>query len=211
MIHLIGVEHKVQCKNPNWGVTQAHRDNWDRYSSIIEESLRTFQPSAVAEELNQEILDRKNGAMSILQSVKENHEARTGTKIQHIFAEPDSAAKSAKGYKEPERIKAILRARIGKEPTCEQVMAHVVAHQHRIREALWLESVSDYLRSEMLFVCGDIHLYTFPKLLEREGIPYKVFASRVGVGNLKLPEYRGLEYAQSNNMLGEPDCICLQS
>jgi hypothetical protein len=39
MIHLIGVEHKVQCKNPQWSVTQTHRDDWDRYSSIIERYL----------------------------------------------------------------------------------------------------------------------------------------------------------------------------
>ena len=99
MIHLIGVEHKVQYMNSNWGVAQTTKDNWTHYSSIIEQSIREIQPLIVAEELNEKWLQGLNGAKSILKSAKEEHEAQTGTKIQHIFEELTSRLRTQKDIK----------------------------------------------------------------------------------------------------------------
>jgi hypothetical protein len=210
MVHLIGVEHKIQYKNPTWGVTQAHRDNWDRYSSIIEQSICNIKPAVVAEELNEKWLEGKNGAKSILKFIKEEHEARTGTKILHIFAEPDSIDKSAKGYKDRETIEAILSAKMQVEPTPEQIMAHVIAHQHPIRENLWLDTIWEHICGELIFVCGDIHLYTFRKLLKEKRIDSRIIAQGIGVDCSCLADYKGLNFALANDMFDETDCFCLK-
>lgn len=210
MIHLVGVEHKVQWRQPTANASPARQVNWARYTSIIEGLIRDIKPSVVAEELNQEILDKRNHAKSILLAIKKDYEVKAGTKIQHIFAEPCSAEKNAKGYKEPETIKTILTARMGVEPASWQVMAHVVAHQHPIREMLWLDAVKDFLGGEMIFVCGDIHLDTFPTLLAKERIDYKITERRIGVDSLCLAEYEGLKFASDNQMFSDTNCFCLE-
>jgi len=209
MIHLIGIEHKVQYMNSNWGVAQTTKDNWTHYSSIIEQSIREIQPSVVAEELNEKWLQGLNGAKSILKSAKEEHEAQTGTKIQHIFEEPDESIKDAKGYKERETIRAILKARIQNDPPPEEVMAHVIAHQAQIREECWADAIKDYSDNEILFVCGDIHLYTFRRLLAKQSINSRIVAQGIGVNCSCLADYQGLNYALTNDMFEFESCFCL--
>lgn len=210
MIHLIGVDHRVQYMNLNWRVAQQTKDDWNYYSSVIRQLISTIQPIAVAEELNKEILIGKNHAESILIAAKKDYETITGMKIEHIFAEPDAAWKTATGYKEPEQIKSMLETRMGVEPTIEQVWGHMVAHQHLVREKFWLGSIEKHLGGEIVFVCGDIHLETFPTLLTRRGIQSAVVECHVGVRNLDGPEYRGLKFAQENNLLDQTDCFCLK-
>jgi probable addiction module antidote protein len=79
-------------------------------------------------------------------------------------------------------------------PTCEQVMAHMIAHQHPIRERFWLDRIEQYRDRETLFVCGDIHLATFPRLLEKELIEdrgYAVALLQLSMESLDNPEERG--------------------
>jgi hypothetical protein len=209
MIHLIGVEHRVQWKKPNLPVSQARQANWARYLSVLEKSICEIRPSAVAEEMNQEILDGHNKAESILLSMKENHEARTGMKIEHIFAEPDSAWKTAKGYKEREVIKEILKKRIQTDPTNEEVLAHVVAHQHPIRERFWLASIGKYLDGEIIFVCGSAHLCTFRLLLDEQRIDSTIVRRGIGIDSSCLDELAGLRFALENDMFSDTSCFCL--
>ena len=210
MVHLIGVEHHVQFNNPNWVVPQILQNNRNCYSSIIEKTILRIQPVVVAEELNEKWLQGEKGAISILKFVKEDYEARTRIKIQHIFAEPDTPVKDAKGYKERETIKAILKARMQVEPSHEEVMAHVIAHQHPIRENLWLEAINEYKSSEIIFVCGDIHLSTFRKLLKEKNINSRIVAHGIGVDSSCLTEYKGLKFALDNDMFSETNCFCLE-
>jgi hypothetical protein len=69
--------------------------------------------------------------------------------------------------------------------------------------------IRNNLDKDILFVCGDIHLVTFPMLLKRELIDYEVIEGRVGVTNLNTLDYRALKYAQDRDILGRTDCFCL--
>jgi len=89
-------------------------------------------------------------------------------------------------------------------------MAHVIAHQHPIRENLWLEAINEYKCSEIVFVCGDIHLYTFRKLLKETEINSRIVAHGIGVDSSCLTEYNGLKFALENNMFSETNCFCLE-
>jgi hypothetical protein len=212
VIRLIGVNHRIQWKKPPWinaYVPREVRDDQTQYSSLIESFLCEFSPAVVAEEYTERQL-KESKTQSILLAIKEAYEANHGTKIIHVFAEPESAEKRARGYKEQDVIEALLKRRLHINPTPEQTMAHVIAHQHPIRERLWLDRISEHMSNEIFFVCGDIHLITFSKLLERERIDHKVIASRIGVRNLDTLEYRALKFAQDNNMFGETDCYCLK-
>jgi hypothetical protein len=211
VIHLIGVNHRIQWeKLPSANAYIPHEVQQDqaRYSTLIEEFLCKFHSPVVAEEYTGEKL-RETKTRSILLEIKSAYEVRHRVKIEHIFAEPCTAQKEVIGYKEPESIEVLLKRNQQKDPTDEETMAHVIAHQHPIREKFWLDKIRKNLDKDILFVCGDIHLVTFPMLLERELINYEVIEGRVGVRNLKMLDYRALKYAQDHGMLGKTNCFCL--
>jgi hypothetical protein len=183
------------------------REEQARYSVLIEDFLRKFDSCVVPEEYTAAMLEEAK-SRSILFEIKSAYEIRNGVEIEHIFAEPCMAEKKARGYKEPEAIKALLKVHNGRNPTCEEIMAHVIAHQHPIREEFWLDRVRDNLSKNILFVCGDIHLATFPILLQRERIGYEIIEERVGVRSTTTLDYRALEYARCNGMLASTDCFC---
>ena len=209
MLYLIGVEHKVQWRHPTAPVSPSRKADWDAYSSIIERSLCEIRPSVVAEEMNQEILDGHNKAASILLSLKKDHETRAGMKVEHIFAEPERS-ETPRGYKSDEQVEDALKRNLKDSPKPELIWAHIIAHQHPIREGFWFNKISGHLRSDILFVCGDVHLVTFSRLLTRKGFISKVVACRVGVHDLNTLEYQGLRCAQENGLLDQPDCFCLK-
>jgi hypothetical protein len=211
VIHLIGVNHRVQWEKPSWVnayVPNEVKADQAQYRALIEDFLRDFHPSRLAEEYTESKLKDSN-ALSILLTLKEAYVARCGAEVKHIFAEPEPAEKTAIGYKEPETVRALLEKSLNIEPTDEEVMAHVIAHQHPIREKFWLGKIGEHLKSDVLFVCGDIHLSTFPKLLKEEHIRYEVIKDRVGVRDLNVLDYRALKYAQDDNMF-EADCVCMK-
>ncbi len=141
MIHLIGVNHRVQWErlpSANAYVPHEVQQNQAKYSTLIERFLCKFHSPVVAEEYTEEKL-RETKTRSILLEIKSAYEVHHGVKVEHIFAEPCKAQKEAIGYKEPESIEVLLRRKQRKDPTSEETMAHVIAHQHPIREEFWLD------------------------------------------------------------------------
>jgi hypothetical protein len=214
VIHLIGVEHKVQWRQPRMPlrlVGESRQTNWSLYSSILEEVIEAFRPAVVAEELNQEFLDQRNNAESLLLCMTRRHESRTRTKIEHIFAEPDLAEKSAKGCKSEEQVEATLETTLHLKPTRSQIISHMIAHQHPIREGLWFDTIKKHREREMLFVCGDIHLYTFRRFLRDRGVHCRVAKRRIGVDAPCLSDYEGLKLAIENQMCSDDRCFCRET
>jgi hypothetical protein len=142
--------------------------------ALIEETLRDEALSAVAEEYNLELLKAHNNAESILRSITMSVERESGRRIEHIFAEPCGDEKRTIGYKEDSAVKEILKRNSGLDPPPELVWAHMAAHQFPIREEFWLEKIKAYLDGDILFVCGDAPIDTFPLLLDSNGSAYKV-------------------------------------
>lgn len=89
--------------------------------------------------------------------------------------------------------------------------AHETAHQFPIRERLWPTELKRTTSTNILFVCGDIHLYTFTNFLAAEKISSTVFGRGISVNPSNDIEYEALQYAQDNDMFGKTDCFCLGS
>ena len=88
-------------------------------------------------------------------------------------------------------------------------LAHEIAHQYPRRERFWLRELEKENAKNVLFVCGDIHLRTFPKLLATEGIESEVIKGGIGV-DYSMAEYKAFEFAENNNMFSQTDCFCLE-
>ena len=146
MVHLIGVDHKVQYMKSTAPASQDREANWKYYSSIIEGSIRDLRPSVVAEELNQELLDKKyNKAESLLLRIKKAHEERGGKAIRHIFAEPPSAEKQKLGIDFELPFSGLCPGVIPLSPpdgfphlSDYEWHKHDIAHRFPIREDFWI-------------------------------------------------------------------------
>jgi hypothetical protein len=85
--------------------------------------------------------------------------------------------------------------------------AHEIAHQFPIRERFWLNELKQANAGHILFVCGDIHLRTFPKLLKVDGIESEIIKEGIGVSH-SAKEYVAFDFAESSDMFDQADCFC---
>jgi hypothetical protein len=199
LIHLIGVDHfKAQRKKCDLELTELQ---W-QYQATVKSAIQSLHPDLLAEEDHPSYLS-EDGAESILQPIAQSHG------IPHRFIEADRATQKELGYKTVDIIKALLIARGDRSATAAS--AHKIAHQFPIRERFWLAELGKTAQKNVVLVFGDLHLTTFTNLLAAEGIPYKIFAERIGVDPSTDPEYEALRYAQDHNMFGETNCFCLES
>jgi len=199
LIHLIGVDHfKAQRKKRGLDLTDIQ---WN-YQSVVESAIASIRPDLLAEEDHPSYLS-EDGAESILQPIARSHG------IRHLFVEADRAMRMELGYKDFDMIYCLL---IPKGiPSGTVASAHKIAHQFPIRERFWLRELNRTTANNVLLICGNLHLQTFTTMLTADGIPYNIFAERIGVDHSADPEYEAFRYAQNHNMFGETNCFCLES
>jgi hypothetical protein len=199
MVHLIGTDHfRAQRKMRGLDPTEIQR----HYQSVVESAIQSIHPDLLAEEDHPSYLSG-DGAESLLLPIAQSHG------IRHLFVEADRATQTKLGYKTVDVIKELLIAR--GEPSAIAASAHKIAHQFTIRERFWLGEIGKTGAGKVLLVFGDLHLTTLTGLLASEGIPYSIFAERVGVDIANDPEYEALQYAKECSMFGNTDCFCLKN
>jgi len=175
---------------------------------VISRAIRDLRVDAVAEELNQEILDSHNHAESILKSIKTCLETELGHTIHHQFVEPTKDQKRCLRYKEDDEVLKLLKGASPNDPPPELVWAHMAAHQFPIREDFWLGKLKNYLETDILFVCGDAHCDTFPMMLEGKGLAHRVIQRSIGMPNQQLNESAGVKCAREMRLFGTTSCPC---
>lgn len=212
MIHIVGVDHRVQWMRVPTGISshsvpKAIQDGINCYLSTVREKVFALNVTVFAEEYSQELHDNK-GTQSTFLDLKQEIERTTGSKIGHLFIEPTCDEKKARNYKELEDLKTVLTTRLGSEPKDEVIRAHCIAHQFPIRERFWVDRLRNYFSSSILLVCGEIHTYTLPRLLACEGIDHRIVAHGIGVRHSDDADHRGLRYAEENSMFDNTACFC---
>ncbi len=198
MIHLIGVDHfRAQRKKRGLELTEIQR----QYQSLVESVIQSIHPDLLAEEDHPDYL-AEDGAESILYAVAQSHG------IKHTFIEADRATQKKLGYKDFGMIYELLIPE--GNPSEKAAIAHKLAHQFPIRERFWIQELGKSSADNILVICGDLHLHTFTTILIASGIPYSIYAEKIGVDLANNIEYEGLKYALDHMMFGETDCFCLK-
>jgi len=209
MIYLIGVNHDQAARNI---CGQDLTDCQQQFQSVVESAIESIHPDLLAEEDHPDWL-LKAKSESILLAIANKNQPRIG----HIFVDPNDCGRKAIGYKRWEQIiglkeiNSLLIQDNNERELDNLARAHEIAHQFPIREQFWLAALRRKAANNILFVCGDIHIYTFTSLLANERIAFSVFVKGIGVNSSNNVEYNALTYAQNNNMFGITDCFCLKS
>lgn len=210
ILYLVGVEHESTRYIQTRGLTK----NNLAFIEAIESAMREHSYDLLAEEEQPERLI-KLGAISLLQAI---HLARN---IRHAFVDPNVRERERIGYKEYGKIAGledfktqVSQPLLQKNEDCEcEILkiayAHEIAHQFSIREMFWIEELKKSQANEILFVCGDIHLDTFPRLLGNCGIDSKIERRSIGISGSEI-EYAAFEFAKQNGLLSEAGCFCKQ-
>jgi hypothetical protein len=209
ILYLVGVNHEAARYKEARGFS---KDNL-AFIDVIESAVMSHSFDLLAEEERPECLV-KYSAISLLDAIHRAHG------IRHEFVDPNSREREGIGYRNYGEICGleVFRTQVShplleKDENCECEIekiayAHEIAHQFPIREKFWLNELKKTNAENILFVCGDIHLRTFPQLLAASGIESDVIKDGIGVDYSAI-EYKAFELAESSRMLSETRCFCL--
>lgn len=208
ILYLVGVNHEATRYKQARGLT---KDNL-AFIDVIESTIILHSFDLLAEEEQPEYLIQYSG-ISLLDAIHRAHG------IRHEFVDPNSREREIIGYRDCGGICGLEEFRtqvshplLEKDENCGHEInkiayAHEIAHQFPIRELFWLKELKKANAENVLFVCGDIHLRTFPRLLGNEGIVSEIVRGGLGVDDSAI-EYTAFELAEKNKMFSETHCFC---
>ncbi|HUD56871.1 MAG TPA: hypothetical protein VMR02_16690 [Terracidiphilus sp.] len=208
ILYLVGVNHEATRYKQPRGLTKENLV----FIDVIESTITEHSFDLLAEEEQPECLI-KYSAVSLFDAIHRAHG------IPHEFVDPNQREREGIKYRNDREICGLEEFRtqvshplLEKDENCghevEKIAhAHEIAHQFPIRERFWLNELRKTNAQNILFVCGDIHLRTFPRLLEAEGIRPEFIKDGIGVDYTAI-EYSAFDFAKSCNLFSQADCFC---
>lgn len=153
MIHLVGTYHELQYTGrPGGGPPDKVRKGRHDLQAYLRELITRINPKLIAEEFSQQVLDGLK-AESTVKLVADD------LGIEHRFCDPNTV----------ERVKMGLP-----HPFLDHCDESEKPRLDRIREIYWLETLSDMIKHDILFICGADHVSSFAQLLLQEGITAQI-------------------------------------
>lgn len=162
--HLIGVNHQYQLR----GYRGVDSDAFGTYLSSI---CREVNIDLIAEELSEWAI-RKWAFRGATGSVARDVAQRLG--IKHLFCDADSDERKSLGILCRREIATKLGFPEFRSPEQERILDCEERKVWPIRERFWLRKLQQMKFTECAFVLGSIHVDTFGKLLNSEGIGVQV-------------------------------------
>ena len=153
MIHLVGTYHELQhTARPRGVLSDKVQEGRRDLQAYLRELATRINPKLIGEEFSQQGLDGLK-AKSTVKLVADE------LGIEHRFCDPNTA----------ERVKLGLP-----HPYLDHCDKSEKPRLDRIREIYWLETLSDMINHDILFICGADHVSSFAQLLLEEGITAQI-------------------------------------
>jgi hypothetical protein len=178
MLHIIGLNHKVQAKFPAADLDEAQQ----AFARRLRASIQEVNPVLIAEEHSEEVL-KTLGKVSIAKEIAVQEQ------IRHRFCDPEAEQRRVIGYKKSSDIETEMSQKSRWDLPDEQrgivARAIEIGRYFPKREQFWLECLDAGLcrSAAVVFACGDVHIESgsFTKLLNDHEVPYKIVERRLGV------------------------------
>jgi hypothetical protein len=180
MFYIIGVAHRVQCKQKD----AADSEDQKKFRHCLADITVRSKPVVVAEECSQHTLkqlEKDNGAEyeSVTKAVADSLD------VKHRYCDPEPEARAKIGYREGTEIALHIAMHntenLSNAEVNDRGFAIEVAKYWPVREKFWLDQLDDVKHRDLVFVCGDAHIDSFRELLKRNHIDSTVVAQHVGV------------------------------
>ena len=194
MLHIIGLDHRVQERSPGADLNEGQQ----LFAQCLRATIQRVRPVLVAEEHSEEALkDPPPPRVSIAKEI-------AGT-IEHRFCVATQCKRRAIGYKSSTDVEAEMsmesRWDFPEEERRRVARAIEIGRYFPRREKFWLDCLTVTVCREkaVVFACGDLHIESgsFTKLLEHEGVPYQIVERRIGVAEDE-PYYLALAHLRQH-------------
>lgn len=167
MIYILGVnDHHYQAIIPR------NNSYEDEFYDYILKHVRAKEIRHLAEEMNDEFLQREYGAQeSVCRKISND------LGISHSMCELNTDERRQLGIKSREEFMREELLRGDGTKSSEQVDKEFGAYQKKqfnIRENAWFDNLQPHLSKNVLFVCGADHVNTFPRVLKSKGFKSRV-------------------------------------
>lgn len=204
VVYLIGCDHgKAQTYRNDSALNDAENHEQAELKQFILAAAACYKPKLIAEEANTTIL-RNTQRQSVVQ------EAACESGITHRFCEPTWDEKSELQIEEalpflgpcpPSEWEVHI-------PSVDVAYRHDIAHRWPV-EKFWIDSLGDWLKHDVLFVCGDAYRWTFRRRLEAEGIKVRLLAKRVGAQRLPRNYFEAYREVRRKGFPPPVGCFCV--
>ncbi len=168
MIYILGVnEHRYQAVNPK--INPDERE----FHNFVLKQVRAKDIHHLAEEMNDECLQRENGAQ---ESVCRKLAIALG--ITHTMCEPNALEKKQLGYEDKSWVEFVRKDETGCNEIINAAFSEFHKKQWHLREVFWFRKLQPHLINNVLFVCGANHVDRFSELLKGKGVKNHVIRTR---------------------------------
>jgi hypothetical protein len=174
MLHVIGLAHRAQAQKREAQLTEAQK----AFVDCLRRTIENVRPAFIAEEDSEEALADRH-EISIAKEI-------AGEKrIEHRFCDPTREQRRAIGYVDGQTLEIEIfmqdKRGLAREEIRNKARAIEIGRFFPIRERFWLERLNGCRDRHAVFICGDGHIDTFGRLLDSDGVPYKVVERGIGL------------------------------
>jgi len=168
MIYILGInDHHYQAINPN-------NNPYERaFRNYILNHVRAKNIDHLAEEMNDECLQRENGAEESVCRKIANDLGKS-----HTMCEPNTLEKQQIGYVDKSWVEFVSEHETGCNKKINAAFTEFHKKQWPIRENFWLVKIQPHFGGNVLLVCGANHANRFSELLKSKGIKNRVICKR---------------------------------
>lgn len=168
MIYILSVnEHRYQAINPS------NNPYEHEFHDFVLKHVKAKNIDHLAEEMNDECLQRENGAQESICRKMANDLGKT-----HTMCEPNTFEKQQIGYVDKSWVEFVSEDETGCNEKINVAFTEFHKKQWHIRENFWLEKLQPHFSDNVLFVCGANHANRFSKLLKSKRIRNRVICKR---------------------------------
>jgi hypothetical protein len=184
MIHIIGVAHRVQAKPKG----EADTAEQVAYRQALGNAIKQINPVVVGEEYNETALGDRKKATGL------EHESITKevANALHQFCDPDPTERKSMGYVEGGAL-AQKYAMDDVPDYNTRGFAEEVVKYWPGREQFWADKLKAFQDKDAVFVCGDAHVESFQKTLDKNGLLSTVHSRRIGINQQDDDWWSGIE------------------
>jgi hypothetical protein len=105
--------------------------------------------------------------------------------IPHKFCDPTEQQRRDIGYRDGQSLELEIfmadTTGLSHDDIFRKARAIEICRYFPIRERFWLEQMNPAPNTAVVFICGDLHIESFGKILEAAGYPHRVFVRGIGL------------------------------
>jgi len=187
MIHIIGVSHRVQAK-PKGEVDTTDQTT---YRQVLVAAIKQIKPVLVGEEYSETAVAKKGS------ETKREHESITkevanSLNVEHRYCDPDPSERTKMGYVEGHALVMKYAWEDDPDYNARAYAEEMVKYWPR-RERFWAEKLKEAQDRDVVFVCGDAHVESFRKVLDKNHMSSTVHSRRIGINQADDDSLSGIQ------------------